>query len=127
MQLACLDAWVVTVLTCFEQTEKRGGTRQKVYAGTPTSHVNEAMNQLIGLVRSFQKIRKPEELELPANITQNNSEGDKSLKALRHPSHAKPVVRVPSVSRIYISVESEWSIKQLWSELGLIYDCHIQR
>lgn len=53
MQIGRLGAWVASVLTCSEQTEKCGRHKQKLYADTFQSHVREALNQVIGQVRGF--------------------------------------------------------------------------
>lgn len=40
VQIACFNAPVATVLTCFKRREKRGRYEQKVYAVTLASHVH---------------------------------------------------------------------------------------
>lgn len=42
IQFACLDAYVATVLTYLELTDKWGGKEQQFYANRFISHVKEA-------------------------------------------------------------------------------------
>lgn len=56
MQAARSDVWIATMLTGLEQSKNRSGHIWKVYADTWTSHVIEAVSQLIGQARRFEQI-----------------------------------------------------------------------
>lgn len=60
-QLAHLDAFIATVMTFLTKPEKRGGSRQKIYADTYSSYVNTAIKQLVRRVSSFLKTWNPDE------------------------------------------------------------------
>lgn len=61
--------WVTIVLTCLEQSEKRGGPRRTMYVVTFISHVRDAVKQLIGQYSRFVQIRELEELEVTSEVT----------------------------------------------------------
>lgn len=77
----------------------RDGHRQKVYADTLTSHVSEAVNQLISRVRKFLQIWEPKELELQSKIFESDLE-DRKRKVIRQPKQTTSVVRGPLLNRI---------------------------
>lgn len=56
MKLARRDSWIMTVSSCLEKREKRGGHRHKEYAATFTSYESEAVNQVIRAVCRFVQI-----------------------------------------------------------------------
>lgn len=47
--------------------------KKRVYAGTIKSHMNEAVNQVVGKIRRFVQISEPEDLEFPYKITERDS------------------------------------------------------
>lgn len=121
-QLACLDTWVVSVLTCLEQREKRVGFMMKVHAEPSTSDVSKALNQPAVQIYRFVQIWEPKVLELPSKLIRSNSIEGRRQKALRQPMQATRVDRVPSENSV-ISAESEWVTKFVGNAPERIRDC----
>lgn len=76
------------MLIYFEQREKRGSHRQKVYAGTFTSQVGEAVDQPIEQAYMYVQTWELEELYLPSDYTESASKDGKKLKVLRYSERA---------------------------------------
>lgn len=96
-------------------------------AYTFVSHIGDAVIEHVRQVRTFEKIQGPEELEFPFEITGKDLKLDREQNVLRQPRKATQVICVSSVSRIFISVETQWSTKYVGDALKLIYNCHISK
>lgn len=70
------------MLIRLEEKEESDEYRQKVYAGTCTSHMSELVHHLIGYVSRIVQMSEPEEIENPLEITESAIDIRKEQKLL---------------------------------------------
>lgn len=68
------------------------------------SYIGDTVKPLIGQVRKYEQIWKPEELELLSEIIERDSEGGRKQKVLRQQKLRTNIFRVPSMNGIFITV-----------------------
>lgn len=120
LQLASLDVWEATVLTCLEQRENRGKHRQKVYADSFTAPVREVVSQFIARVRRFIQIWVTEELEFPSEITGSDSKKDRRQNTIHRTRRYTLAFCVSSTNLSFISGGSQRFTDYVRILLGLI-------
>lgn len=83
-----------------EHRKEHGYHKHEVYPDTFTSHVSNAVKQLIRQALSFEQIWEPEVLELPSEITESGSKENRHWKLLHHSRQATRVVLFSSVNLV---------------------------
>lgn len=131
LQLARLDAWIMTVLKCMVVTEIRGGQSQKIYMDTFQEFLPIAMGQLSEALYDWVDEWEPEDLTAPTEADTMSMTDDIITSVERKERvfikvyQACTPVYVPSGRRSYLAIRNEWFTKYVGDELGKIYDCYI--
>ena len=128
LQLARMDAWIMTVLECLEANEKRGGKRQKQYMDTFQKFLPIAMGQLSEALYHWVDEWEPADLEMPLSefdVDTVPSPAEAKDKVFSKTYRACIPVYVPTANCAYLSIRSEWFTKYVGKELGKVYDCYI--
>jgi len=127
LQLARLDAWVMTVLKCMVAEETRGGHRQREYIDTFKELLPIAMGQLSGELYDWVEAWEPEDLTTTTaeDVDGGLSVGERKKEVFNKEYQACVPVYVPETGLTYLAIQEEWFRKYVGEELGKIYDCYI--
>lgn len=122
MQIARIDAWLCTVVSCFSQYKKRGGHRQKLHADTLAKLCSFTTNQLVRHIRKFFRLWDPQEPGVP-----DIRNYFKRLKytAIHIDKAESPVVNTGSTDNL--ALQYEWFLTYLKIELRHLSDCYISQ
>lgn len=105
MSIAGLDAWVATVAKRLVEREKREGQRQKEYANTFERMLATETRQVIGNSGEFVKHWSQDKVTIE---TDELSSEEKRGSVMSMSSSATRVRTLPSVGKIFISVDERW-------------------
>lgn len=122
LQLARLDAWVATNVENISVTEKRGGSRQKMYSAVYGKFLRQSLKQLVGQIHDFVKEWEPEELQIPNPQADMENRKKDTLGMTRE---ATRTVYFPECGDIYVAVDPSWFCKYIFNSLGTVQDCYI--
>lgn len=127
LQLARLDAWIMTVINCPGLEELRGGTRQKKYVETFHKFLPIAKDQLTREMYEYVEDWEEEDLEVPGSADEDSIKTDEERMSRVYGKKyiACIPVYVPSLQTSFLSVRSEWMNRYVGFELGRVYDCNI--
>ena len=119
MLLARLDAWVATVVFCFDETVGQGGKRQRqfqqIYSKLLPVAVKQLLNHIYGIVQS----QVSNELVLVMNEEEGSDRfGNEIRRATTILSTGKP-------NKFYLAVDQKWFSDFVSSAMGSILDCFI--
>ena len=120
LQLARMDAWMMTVRKCMVAEETRGGKRQRKYIDTFKELLPIAMGQLAGALYDWVEAWEPADLATGTTEDVDNgiSEVKKKEKVLNKEYQACVPVYVPETGQTYLAIQQEWFINTLGKSLG---------
>ena len=128
LQLARMDAWIMTVLDCLLADEKRGGKRQKLYVDTFQKFLPIAMGQLSEELYDWVKYWAPDDLATAVSefdIDAVPTPGETKDQVFSKTYEACIPVYVPTAKCAYLAIRSDWFTTYVGDELGKVYDCYI--
>ena len=128
LQLARMDAWIMTVLECMMANEKRGGSRQKLYMETYQKFLPIALGQLSEALYNWVQEWEPSDLAKPysvfdIDIVSSTDQGKEQVFSKAY--EACIPVYVPTTKCAYLAIRHDWFTKYVGDELGKVYDCYI--
>lgn len=104
-EVACLNAFKTTALSCLQLSENCCAYTQKLSADTITSHLTETVKQHIVLVSKFLQIWEAKELTSPSDSDEIDSEENRIKRALCQARRDTYAVLIPPVKRILVKNE----------------------
>ena len=119
MLLARLDAWVATVVFCFDDTVGQGGKRQRQFQQIYSKLLPVAVKQLLNHVYGIVQSQVSNELVLAMNQEDGSDRfGNESRRATTVLSTGKP-------NKYYLAVDQKRFSDFVSSAMGSILDCFI--